>query len=442
MSETCSWMLTLTRQSGNLRNRSKLNLDNKKVKAKDLSYAHLSTSFRWKTICLTVDDWDENELQHIKRVIFGSDTIQSLILSDPGWDWYELEPDPTKPLSGEELTEVLCQAPNLKSLSLTIEVLIRISPKRLTTRLQERLSALENLRILWVSDNVYSEQKVATVCESIRVLSKVPKMRLRRFRYEYWNTAVFDLPNYPSTVSPMIEFMERHQYTLEDLALDSDEIWNSEDMAGRLRFPILKVLSVRALKFQAQEGLAKFLERQPFLESLHIQCQQPNLELFRAIHRRSTNLKAFSFNTFTSHIERAEVADWSFLRELGFLKRVRLCQPFFTGERRKSMREVMDILPASLESAKIIGVAEGDWSDENPHLHIIPCFSRLRNLTKLNFLGSWNSITDVALQCICSTYLNQLLELEFEKCDEVTEFGITGRRENEDTGISLRNLKS
>ena len=68
--------------------------------------------------------------------------------------------------------------------------------------------------------------------------------------------------------------------------------------------------------------------------------------------------------------------------------------------------------------------------------------TRLRNLTKLSFLRSQNSITDAVLQCICSTYLNQLLELEFDSCDEVTDFGITGKRGNEeDTGISLKDLK-
>ena len=54
-----------------------------------------------------------------------------------------------------------------------------------------------------------------------------------------------------------------------------------------------------------------------------------------------------------------------------------------------------------------------------------------------------NSITDAVLQCICSTYSNQLLELEFSNCDEVTDFGITGRRGNDEegTGISIKNLK-
>ena len=289
LSETCSWIFTLTRQCEHFRNRSQLRLiDQDEIQSKDLSFAHLSTSFRWKTIRLTVGDWDENQLQQIKMLVFGSDAIQSLILTDPGWDWDEPEPeplrDPTKQLSGEELTVLLCQVPNLKSITLSIEVLVRISSKRLTNQLQERLSALKDLRIHWVSNDVHCEEKVAAACECIRVLSKVPKMRLQRFKYECW-TRDEDLPNYPSVVSAVIELIDRHQNTLEDLALDSDEIWNADEMAGRMRFPSLKTLSLRTLKFQAQERSANFLDEQALLEGLHIHYCQRNLELFRAIQK-------------------------------------------------------------------------------------------------------------------------------------------------------------
>ena len=153
-------------------------------------------------------------------------------------------------------------------------------------------------------------------------------------------------------------------------------------MSGRMRFPILKTLTLRVgvLEFQAHERLAEFLEKQLLLDGLHIHCRRPTAtaELYRAIRRHSAKLKQFSLITFGLDFEGAEFSDWGFFREVRFLKNVELelSQPKFTDERRKSTWEVMNILPASLESAKISSVYEGAWNDENPHLRIIPCFTR------------------------------------------------------------------
>ena len=111
------------------------------------SYAHLSAFFRWKTIGVTVDNWNENQLQLVKSFILGSDATQSLYLQESCW--HEADPSNQIQMSPEELTELLCHASNLKSLSLDADVLIRISPINLTTQLQERHSALESLRIFW-----------------------------------------------------------------------------------------------------------------------------------------------------------------------------------------------------------------------------------------------------------------------------------------------------
>ena len=431
--------------------RSQLNLgeyNNGKKSVADLWYP-----FRWKTIILTVDIWDENQVQHIKSLFLGSDDIQNLELTEP---FIGKKPDLTREMSGEELTELLCQASNLKSLSVTVEVLSRISTQRFTnTQLQERLSTLESLQIIGPL-NETSEEEVAIASENIRMLSRVPKMRLKRLSFYDWHNSP---SNSQSIVSAVMELMERHQTTLEDLKLYGDEIWRSDGLAGK-KFLNLKALSTTVVGWlpllwpQIQEALVQFLEKQPLLErfKLHIDSDQPNLELLRAIQRRSAKLKEFSLTNSTSWVEGAEEGvevflEWNFLQELRFLKKVKLGQDIYDdyGERIKSMREILSLLPASLESAKISDASDyggGKWSDENPHLHIIPCFSRLRNLTKLNFLGSWNSITDPVLQCICSTYLNQLLELKFGHCNKVTDFGITGRRGiEEDTGISLNNLK-
>ena len=210
--------------------------------------------------------------------------------------------------------------------------------------------------------------------------------------------------------------------------------------SGRI-FPVLKTLSVEVCKVEAVEGFAKFLEKHPLVEGLNIYAYQPNLQLFTAIERRSAKLREFSLYPFSYYIRDLEQDfDWGFLRELTFLKKVFLHQHHLDSERQKSMREVMSILPASLESVKIFGVDKGDWNDENPYLHIIPNFSRLRCVTKFLLGRSENSVTDLVLQCICSTYSNQLLELDFAS-DQVTDYGITGRRGDENTGISLNSLR-
>ena len=379
-----------------------------------------------------MDGWQENQLQNMKRFMLGSDAIQSLDLMETSWP----HPDPTTQVEPEELTELLCHASNLKYLVLETDVLIRISHMHLATELQERFSALKSLGIIW--DNKGSEEKIDIACESFRVLSKVPKMWLRRF--EYWDLELdHDLPNYSSMVTAVIGLIEMHQNTLEDLILYCEELWRPDGMAGMM-FPSLKTLTAGEFELkQTREGLIQFLENQPFLEGLKLCVDRlPNPDLFKAIQRRSAKLKYFSLNIFTTHIGR-EHFDWDFLQDLRFLKTVKLSQAS-DGE-RLSMCEVISILPTCLESAKIGYTFEGDWREENPHERIIPCFARLHNITKLNFLESSESITDVVLQCIISIYLNQLLELEFENCEEVTDFGITGRRGDEDTGTSLKDLK-
>ena len=107
------------------------------------------------------------------------------------------------------------------------------------------------------------------------------------------------------------------------------------------------------------------------------------------------------------------------------------------------MSEIMAILPLSIKRVGINGVSEERWFGYgvNPSIIIFTTFASLPGLTELNLLRSRNALTDETLQYICSS-MTQLRTLEFSNCDGVTDFGVTGKKGTESTGISLQKLKS
>ena len=173
LSETCSWILKLTRQCRTFINRTQLNIAQRTPRRTLRSLG--SCSFPWKTVSVEVDGWQKKEIELIKTVL-GSDSVQSLELRET-WNRNRSR---RKLLDSDQLSHFLCLPSNLKSLCLDIGILIRVSSPLRSSEVQNRFCGLENLTIHPDRASFSESQNVEdlkSISVGITALSTIPKKK-------------------------------------------------------------------------------------------------------------------------------------------------------------------------------------------------------------------------------------------------------------------------
>ena len=443
LSETCSWMLDLTRGCHKYINTTKLNISLRDPK-NIIDLSSLRSSYAsWKTIRVEVDGWRESQLKIISTIIRNS-AVEALELCE--------SPDATTNILGfHELAQrFILPASGLKTLSFDVRFLVRASIP-LSKEVKSQLSSLESLTILreqdWFNRNTLTEDEDSILFENRSALSTLASMplRLKTFRYLERNST------YQLLRDPIIQLLKNNCSTLEHLTITSD-ILGSDSIEGIL-CTNLKTLELasrflptmcRSLKSDGTRldkltfGLIDEMGNATNCQQYHVKNTDTTRQYFRL------DSIYVNFRPDDSSDETIE-GGWYWTCHPGWKSLERLHIDQTDHDRlnlcRNSIGEILSRVPESIRSLTLSGLIEDDdWNGVEPSEGIVLCLAELPNLTKLNFLKSENSISDYVLQYICSN-MTQLLELEFSHCDEVTDFGLTGIHETENTGISLKNLK-